>query len=702
MLGTAPTSSGVRVSHEVALTYSAVFACTRVISETLASLPLNLVEQMDQRTTQKALSHPLYPILHDMPNPEMDIVTFLDMQQALTMNWGNSYAEVQRDFAGNVLGLWPIHPSRIPLCNIYRNANSPDYYRDIIAGQPGEIVYLVNNDDGTRTPIPASDMLHVPGVLSRNGITGISLPMTCPDAVGVAIATDRHAGAYFRNGAVSNMAIKSPKLVKKETAEYLREQWQRTFGGVDNHYKTLLLEDGMEPVNFSIAPEASQLLETRGFNQRVIAAQIYRVPSHMIGDKEASTYNNIEQEEMSFKTKTMLIWIVKWEKAIYRQLLSSEERQKYRAKFNVMGLLRGDSAARAQFYQVLFNIGVFSPNDIRELEDLNPVEGGEQRFVPANNLVPLDKIGEMAQATIDKLKAPPPAPQENIQPDPKTVENLLALRAEQGQFLEKVLLRDAANEAKEAARVELARQHREADEAQWGKRLEEIQAAQVLADRKLDAISERPAPEIPAPVMDSAPIVEAVESVGEKLIEAAKADKTAENDAKTAAAAEKLAVREAELASKQAEFDKQADQSQATSRRVVALALKVHIDRLVEHESKWLDRAVDKPLEWVAARGQYYERFVRYFIANLSECEADSEACGVVLDLKWAAEKYSGDSIRDLKMLDADASDNHHDKLKQTVKALRDVTWTDRAQQLANDLVERGVRLHSERKGPNA
>lgn len=655
MLGTMPTSSGVRVSQDTALTYSAVFACTRVISETMASLPLALLEQVDDRTTRKAVEKPLYGVLHDMPNPEMDIATFLDMQVAVQLNWGNAYCEKQYDSAGNVVGLWPIHPSRIPLSNLYRNTTDPHFFRQIVVGQPGELIYDVNNDDGTVTPIPASDMFHVPGVLSRNGITGLSIPMTGSEAIGIAMATDKHAGAYFRNGAVSNMAIKSPKIVKKETAEYLREQWQKTFGGVQNHYKTLLLEDGMEPVSFSIAPEASQLIESRQLGAREIA-RLYRVPPHMIADLSRATWANIESEEIAFVIHTMLPWITRWEKAIYRQLLSPAERLKYRAKFNVMGLLRGDSASRGQFYQVLFNLGALSPNDVRDFEDMNPIDGGDQYFVPANNLVPLDKIAEKAQAEIDKLKAPPPAPQQNAIPDEQTASMLVEIRDQQREFMDKVLLRDSTAAAREAARIEFDRQERAKDIEQYGAALEEI----LLRHREQAELAR-----------DTAEI-------------------------------ERLAAEKARFDDEKAEFEAKSASERAALQKLLVTALKREIDKLTEWESKWLQKAIDKPLEWVDARSEFYGRFRKYFEANLGEYAPDALACGIVLDVKWGADRYSGDSIRDLKSLDAAAADNYHDRLKETVNIFRNSQWKDRTAALAGEMVERGVRLFNEQEQNDA
>lgn len=431
MAGSYSTSSGVRVDETSAMKFSAVFAATRVISETLASLPCTLLKQKDARTTERATNHPLWTILHDQPNPERDIMSWLDSQVAFQVNWGNAYAEIQRDTTGNIVALWSIHPSRIPLRNIKRNGIRPQEYDGIEIGSPGEIVYFVNNDDGTQSPIAASDMLHVPGVLSTNGVTGQAIVKWAANSIGIAVATEAHAGALFKNGAVSNMAITSPKAIKPETATRLREQWQTVFGGVHNHYKTLILEEGMAPVTLNMDPESTQLLASRQFAVTEIA-RWYRLPPHLLADLSRSTNNNIEAQGLEFIIYSMLPWIVRWEKAMQRQLLTTEEKKSYRFKFNVNGLLRGDMAARAQFYQTMFNLGAFSPNMILEFEDMNPVEGGDQHFVQGNNAVPLDKIGELTQAQIDKASAASPAPMQpqSVAPQESRAEHFQELRSQ--------------------------------------------------------------------------------------------------------------------------------------------------------------------------------------------------------------------------------------------------------------------------------
>lgn len=411
LMGSVPTVAGVRISEEIAMSFAAVNCATRIISETIASLPLMTLRRVDARTEERATDHPLWRILHDLPNPEQDAMCFFDMQSAFLPQWGNSFSEKQFNTLGEITALWPIHPSRIPLRNIVRNATNPDQWHTIEAGQPGEIVYNVLNDDGTRTPVPASSMFHVPGVLSANGITGQSLIRWGANSIGVAMATEQHAGAFFRNGAVSNVAIKSAKSVDKPTADRLREQWQKVFGGVGNHYKTLLLEDGMEPVPFSISPEDSQLLAARQFSVTEIA-RWFRLPPHLLADLTHATFSNIEEQNLSFIVHAMLPWVTRWEKAMFRQLLSPKEQRNFDFRFDFTELLRGNSAARAAYWQFRFNTGSASSNDIRVAEHENPIgPDGDTYFVQGNNYVPLNKVQELADAQIEKLTMQPAAPQ---------------------------------------------------------------------------------------------------------------------------------------------------------------------------------------------------------------------------------------------------------------------------------------------------
>ncbi len=400
--GSRMSSAGVVVNEKMALKYTAVWCATRILSESLAALPLNLFEILGPRNKVKAIDHPLHKLLHDEPNPEQDSMVWFDQQMQALLNHGNAFAE--KTMAGRrVQALWPIHPSRIPRTNIIRN----DSNRATEVGSPGELIYLVNNDDGTRTPIPSSNMLHVPGVLSGDGLYGKGVIEWGANAIGVAVATEQHTASFFRNGASTNVALKHPRHLSEDKARQLREQWQQVYGGSENAYKTVVLEDGMEAQTLSFDARQAQLIEARNFSITDIS-RLYRIPPHMLADLSRATFNNVEASNLSFVIHSLIPWVVRFERAFKRQLLTESEKQRYKPDFNVTGLLRGDMKARAEFYTKLFNLGALSPDDIRELEGQNSVEGGDQYFVRRDMIslvgaavIPADEPVDVADDPMD-------------------------------------------------------------------------------------------------------------------------------------------------------------------------------------------------------------------------------------------------------------------------------------------------------------
>lgn len=363
------TYAGVEVNEETALNYSAVFAATRVLSESIGSLPLMLMRRVGDKATRKATEHPLWRIIHDEPTPEQDSMSWRDQQSALQINWGNCYAEIVRGPGGRVEALWPIHPSRLPDGQIKREGS--------------KVVYYVLNDEGPPTRLTANRVLHIPGVLSENGVTGKGIIKWGSESMGIAMATERHAGGFFKSGATPRVVLSHPASVDKDIQTQMREQWDEVYGGPNNTNKLVITEDGMELKTLMFDPEASQLLTSRQFSVTDIA-RWYRLPPHMLADLSRSTFSNIEAENLSFVIHSLMPWLTRWEKALNRQLLTQNEKKKYFFKFNVLGLLRGDSKARAEFYTSMFQLGAFSPNDILELEDRNPYKGGDVRMVPLN------------------------------------------------------------------------------------------------------------------------------------------------------------------------------------------------------------------------------------------------------------------------------------------------------------------------------
>jgi HK97 family phage portal protein len=752
MMGSVQTVTGKAVSEETALRFAAVCAATRIISETLASLPLNTLEQVDARTTNKAIGHPLYKILHDVPNPEQDSMTFFDQQTAFTTNWGNCFAEIQRSLDGEIAALWPIHPSRIPLRNITRNPTDPADWHTIVAGEPGEIVYWVKNDDGTTSPIPKADMLHVPGVLSSNGITGQSIIRLAANSIGIGMATEEHAGALFKNGAVSNIALTSLKPVGKERAEYLRKQWQECFGGVQNHYKTLLLEDGVTPVPINMNPEQTQLIMARQFSVTEIA-RWYRLPPHLLADLSRSTFANIEAENLSFVVHSMLPWIVRWEKALYRQLLTPDEQSRYRFKFNVNGLLRGDTAARAQFYQVMFNLGAFSPNDIRSREDENPIPGGDTYFIQGNNAVPLDKADELADAKIESMTKPDPAPA-GPSTDPALTNHLAELRRLQEKMIVDVELRDASKATREDVKnslAELARQQDESTRAvderisslsttlnEQGERIGVVIAQEVAkiteSVPKIEDLSRfltttldttmRPVVDLTSKLEASvnelrehgdaerdatvdmivkqaqsirddvtnkvSPLIDKLDAVPQIVEQAVQALANQASEVRDTTETDEIAAKKAEIDRKSAEIEQKLAAERLVTDQVLTAALKRSIDSLAAREAKGICGAREQPRTLPEWRAKFYPEFRRRFEHELAELVTAAAACEITLDLPWGADRWSEQSISDLKTLDADAADNNYDVVKAKTDEFVKHLWGDRSQALAVAMITRG------------
>ena len=378
-LGT--SSSGKRVNERSAMQMTAVYSCVRILSEAVASLPLHLY-RYTETGTEKATDHPLYTILHDEPNPEMTSFVFRETLMTHLLLWGNAYAQVIRNGKGEVIALYPLMPDRM---NVDRDDQGRLYYE-----------YTISNDDapinnGSRVKLSPTDVLHIPG-LGFDGLVGYSPIAMAKNAIGLAIATEEYGSKFFANGAAPSGVLEHPGTIKDPAR--IRESWQQTFGGSHNSNKIAVLEEGMKYTPISISPEQAQFLETRKFQINEIA-RIFRVPPHMVGDLEKSSFSNIENMSREFVTYTLDPWVVRWEQAMHRALLSEDEKKDFFFKFNVEGLLRGDYASRMTGYATARQNGWMSANDIRRLEDMDqiPADLGGDLYLVNGNMVPLTDAG---------------------------------------------------------------------------------------------------------------------------------------------------------------------------------------------------------------------------------------------------------------------------------------------------------------------
>ena len=379
------SSSGKSVTERSAMQMTAVYACVRILSEAIAGLPLHLYRYTDDGGKEKAITHPLYLLLHDEPNPEMSSFVFRETLMTHLLLWGNAYAQIIRNGKGEVVALYPLMPNKM---TVSRDENGQLYYTYQKSQEE------LSKDDAYSVTLHPTDVLHIPG-LGFDGLVGYSPIAMAKNAIGLAIATEEYGAKFFANGATPGGILEYPGVVKDP--DMVRESWNRGFSGSQNAGKVAILEEGMKYTPISIAPEQAQFLETRKFQINEIA-RIFRVPPHMVGDLEKSSFSNIEQQSLEFVKYTLDPWVVRWEQSIQRTLLTADEKTQYFVKFNLEGLLRGDYQSRMNGYATARQNGWMSANDIRELENLDriPAELGGDLYLINGNMLPLDHAGAFA------------------------------------------------------------------------------------------------------------------------------------------------------------------------------------------------------------------------------------------------------------------------------------------------------------------
>ena len=386
------SAAGKSVNERSAMQMTAVYACVRILSESIAGLPLHMYRYEEDGSKTKAVEHPLYHLLHDEPNPEMTSFIFRETLMSHLLLWGNAYAQIIRNGKGDIIALYPLMPNRM---KVERNAKGQLYYE-----------YQTMKEDaptmkGAVYQLDPSEVLHVPG-LGFDGLVGYSPIAMAKNAIGLAIAAEEYGSKFYANGAAPSGVLEHPNVLKDPAK--VRDSWNDAFGGSSNAHRVAVLEEGMKYTPISISPNEAQFLETRKFQIDEIA-RIFRVPPHMVGDLEKSSFSNIEQQSLEFVKYTLNPWVCRWEQALQRALLSDDEKGKYFFRFNVEGLLRGDYQSRMQGYATARQNGWMSANDIRELENIDriPAELGGDLYLVNGNMLPLSQVEQNnAYASKDK------------------------------------------------------------------------------------------------------------------------------------------------------------------------------------------------------------------------------------------------------------------------------------------------------------
>ena len=381
-------NSGEKVDEQSAMQISTVYACVRLLAETVAALPLHLYRYTDGgKGKESAFDHPLYRILYRQPNDEMSSFIWRETMMTHLLLWGNAYSQIIRDGRNNVLGLYPLLPENV---EVDRDEQGQLYYiyhayTDEVPGEQNQDIYFRKDE-----------ILHIPG-LGFNGLVGFSPIAMTKNSLGTTLAVEKYGASFFKNGAQPSGVLEHPGVLKDP--QKIRDNWTAVYGGANNAHRVAVLEEGMAYKAISLPPEDSQFLSTRQFGVEEIC-RIFRVPPHMVQSLEHATFSNIEHQSIDFVVHTLTPWLVRFEQAIIKDLLLEEEQDVLFPKFNVDGLLRGDYQSRMNGYATGISNGFLSPNDIHRLEnmDLIPAEEGGDDYYLNGGYVKLRDAGKFAQA----------------------------------------------------------------------------------------------------------------------------------------------------------------------------------------------------------------------------------------------------------------------------------------------------------------
>ena len=403
-------NSGEQVDEKSAMQIATVYACVRLLAESVAQLPLHLYKVTEPDGQEKANDHPLYKILYREPNPEMTSFSYWEAVMTHLLLWGNSYSQIVRDGKNTVLGLYPLLPENV---EIDRTDKGELYY--IYHAYTNEVPGETNKDIIFRR----DEILHIPG-LSFNGLVGFSPIAMMKNSLGTTMAVEKYGSSFFKNGAQPAGVLQHPNLLKDP--EKVRRQWNEAYGGAGNAHKVAVLEEGMTYKPISLPPEDSQFLSTREFGVEEIC-RIFRVPPHMVQDLKRATFSNIEHQSIDFVVHTLDPWLVRIEKAIVKDLLVEDEKDQFFPKFNVDGLLRGDYKSRMDGYSIGISTGIISPNEARRKENMPPLpeeEGGDFHIVNGT-FIKLKDVGQQYGVQENTQEPPeedtPDEPETEEQPD---------------------------------------------------------------------------------------------------------------------------------------------------------------------------------------------------------------------------------------------------------------------------------------------
>lgn len=400
------SASGVRVDKTTALWSTAYYCGVRILAESVAQLPLIVYERKAGGGRVRVDNHPLSHLLHFQPNHDMTSFDWRESGMGHVLTWGNSYSRIVRSKPGEVLELVPLHPAKIGAKRL----------------SSGKLIYEHRSGEGKPVRFQPEDIFHVHG-LGFDGVSGYSPVALHAQSIGLGMALQEYAARLFSNNATPGGVIEHPTTLSESAAKRMAESWETMHRGLANSHKVAVLEEGAVYKPMSFAPREAQSVEARIFQVQEVA-RILRLPPHMLADHSKSSFNNIQDENRSFVTKSLGPWLVRWEQAMLARLFLPSERARLFAEFNVEGFLRGDIKTRFEAYAVGIQNGIYSIDEVRQKENENNLEGGlgEHHFMPMN-------IQTVERAVAGPVAVPEPDPEVDPDPEPGPEPELEADRA---------------------------------------------------------------------------------------------------------------------------------------------------------------------------------------------------------------------------------------------------------------------------------
>lgn len=381
------SAAGVMVNNESAMGVAAFRACVTLLAESIAQLPCELYRRTADGGRERATDHPVYSLIHSTPNRKDTSFEYYEQAQGSLGIEGNHVALIERDSYGYPKELIPVNFNKV---KVLKGTDGLPYYRML--------------DYNETVPM---HMIHHIKHFSLDGYVGLSPLQTNTDTIGLAIATEQHAAAVFQRGATMSGVIERPETAsaisdQAKVDALLNKFTERHGGGLRNAFSVALLQEGMQYKQLAMDNEKAQLIESRGFGV-IEVCRLYKVPPHMIQHLDKASFNNIEHQGLQYVIYTLLPWVKRHEAAMMRDLLLPEERNDYYIEFNISGLLRGDQKSRYEAYAIGRNWGWLSVNDIRRLENMPPIPGGDRYLTPLN-MVDSEKLQGSLNATPEQMK----------------------------------------------------------------------------------------------------------------------------------------------------------------------------------------------------------------------------------------------------------------------------------------------------------